>query len=40
MDISPALSSKDVTFTDSADVIVVGMGVAGACAALEAHEAG
>jgi succinate dehydrogenase/fumarate reductase flavoprotein subunit len=40
MEISPPLSAKDVTFDLTADVIVVGMGVAGACAAIEAHEAG
>jgi succinate dehydrogenase/fumarate reductase flavoprotein subunit len=40
MEISEPLSAKDVKFDQSADVIVVGMGVAGACAAVEAHEAG
>jgi len=40
MDISPPLRASDVTFDEVADVIVVGMGVAGACAAIEAHEAG
>ena len=40
MDISPPLSHRDVTFDEVADVIVVGMGVAGACAAIEAKEAG
>jgi succinate dehydrogenase/fumarate reductase flavoprotein subunit len=40
MEISPPLLRKDVTFDSRADVIVVGLGVAGACAAIEAHEAG
>jgi 3-oxo-5alpha-steroid 4-dehydrogenase len=40
MEISPPLSSRDVTFDTVADVIVAGMGVAGACAAIEAKEAG
>ena len=40
MEISPPLSAKDVTFDLEADVIVVGMGAAGACAAIEAKEAG
>jgi succinate dehydrogenase/fumarate reductase flavoprotein subunit len=40
MEISPPLSVHDVTFDMVADVIVVGMGAAGACAAIEAHEAG
>src|ERR1700744_4812781 len=40
VEISPPLSARDVTFDLEADVIVVGMGVAGACAAIEAHEAG
>jgi succinate dehydrogenase/fumarate reductase flavoprotein subunit len=40
MEISPPLSVHDVTFDIVADVIVVGMGAAGACAAIEAKEAG
>ena len=40
MEISPPLSRRDVTFDSVADVIVVGMGAAGACAAIEAKEAG
>jgi succinate dehydrogenase/fumarate reductase flavoprotein subunit len=40
MEISPPLSRRDVKFDTVADVIVVGMGVAGACAAIEAKEAG
>ncbi len=40
MEISPPLSSKDIAFDLEADVIVVGMGAAGASAAIEAKEAG
>jgi succinate dehydrogenase/fumarate reductase flavoprotein subunit len=40
MEISPPLSRRDVTFDTVTDVIVVGMGAAGACAAIEAKEAG
>ena len=40
MEISPPLSVHNVTFDTVADVIVVGMGAAGACAAIEAKEAG
>jgi len=40
MEIGGPLSSHDVAFDDVADLIVVGMGAAGASAALEAREAG
>jgi len=40
MEIRPALSSRNVTFSETADVVVVGLGAAGASAAIEAKIAG
>ncbi|RYE77548.1 MAG: FAD-binding protein, partial [Myxococcales bacterium] len=39
-DLPEVVRTDDATFTDEADVVVVGFGIAGACAALEAARAG
>lgn len=39
-DLPEALSVDDIEFTDEADVVVIGFGIAGGCAALEAARAG